>query len=148
MYRIVKNSKVCHLKVLPTLPLSKKQLWLAKIYKVLDIVAYASLWYSISISITMFNKWFLNNWQENGFPFPVTMSCIHMMIKFVLSRWIVCCSKLEFHRLLPRVYCTLAIPIGILTAFDISMSNLSFKYVSVSFYTIVKSGGNVWYVVC
>lgn len=36
------------------------------------------------------------------------------------------------------------IPIGIATAGDILLSNLSFMYVDVTFYTIVKSGSLMW----
>lgn len=35
-------------------------------------------------------------------------------------------------------------PIGVCTALDIMLSNLSLFYITVTFYTIVKSGGNVW----
>lgn len=46
---------------------------------------------------------------------------------------------------LPRgVYWKLAVPIGLCTSLDIMLSNLSFLYITVTFYTVVKSGGNVW----
>ncbi len=38
----------------------------------------------------------------------------------------------------------IVIPIGIATAGDILLSNLSFMYATVSFYTIVKSGSLMW----
>ncbi|CAI5741248.1 unnamed protein product [Peronospora farinosa] len=38
----------------------------------------------------------------------------------------------------------LAVPIGVCTALDIMLSNMSLFYITVTFYTIVKSGGNVW----
>ena len=38
----------------------------------------------------------------------------------------------------------LAVLIGICTALDIMLSNMSLFYITVTFYTIVKSGGNVW----
>ncbi|DAZ98664.1 TPA: hypothetical protein N0F65_008790 [Lagenidium giganteum] len=65
--------------------------------------------------MTLFNKWFLRVW-EGGYPFATTMTCINI----------------------------LAVPIGLCTALDITFSNLSFFYITVTFYTVVKSGGNVW----
>ncbi|UIZ22161.1 hypothetical protein KXD40_005161 [Peronospora effusa] len=42
------------------------------------------------------------------------------------------------------IYWKLAVPIGVCTALDIMLSNMSLFYITVTFYTIVKSGGNVW----
>ena len=42
------------------------------------------------------------------------------------------------------VYLKQAVPIGAATGLDIMLSNLSFLYVSVHFYTIAKSGCVVW----
>ena len=47
------------------------------------ITSYVFFYYSISISFTMFNKWFLNSW-EGGFSFPVTASAGHMLVKLIL----------------------------------------------------------------
>ena len=38
----------------------------------------------------------------------------------------------------------LAVPIGVSTSMDILLSNLSFLFVSVSFYTITKSSSLIW----
>ena len=42
------------------------------------------------------------------------------------------------------VYLTAVIPIGLATAGDILLSNLSYIVSTVSFYTIVKSGSLIW----
>ena len=52
----------------------------------LDIVAYIVLWYGISIGMTMFMKWFYNQWHVTGFPFPITTTACHMAIKLWISR--------------------------------------------------------------
>lgn len=38
-----------------------------------------------------------------------------------------------------------AVPIGVCTGVDVAFSNLSFLYISISFYTILKSGTLLWY---
>lgn len=38
------------------------------------------------------------------------------------------------------------IPIGVCTAMDVAFSNLSFLFISVTFYTILKASAVLWYV--
>ncbi|KAF1317841.1 Drug/metabolite transporter, partial [Globisporangium splendens] len=112
----------------------------------LDVSVYIVLWYAISIGMTLFNKWFLRVWADGGYPFATTMTCINMFIKCLLSRVVNSCSSSASiaGALTAKTYWRLAVPIGLCTALDIMLSNLSFFYITVTFYTIVKSGGNVW----
>ncbi|KAG7394112.1 hypothetical protein PHYBOEH_005667 [Phytophthora boehmeriae] len=119
----------------------------------LDVSVYVVLWYAVSIGMTLFNKWFLRVWAGGGYPFATTMTCINMFVKCLLSRVIDrcfsgSCSGNEgggtMLALPSNVYWRLAVPIGLCTALDIMLSNLSLFYITVTFYTIVKSGGNVW----
>ncbi|KAJ0393269.1 hypothetical protein P43SY_001088 [Pythium insidiosum] len=110
----------------------------------LDVSVYIVLWYAISIGMTLFNKWFLRVWADGGYPFSTTMTCINMFTKCLLSRLMNHCSSSKMTALPSRVYWRLAVPIGLCTSLDIMFSNLSFFYITVTFYTIVKSGGNVW----
>ncbi|GLE00878.1 hypothetical protein PINS_up009675 [Pythium insidiosum] len=110
----------------------------------LDVSVYIVLWYAISIGMTLFNKWFLRVWADGGFPFSTTMTCINMFTKCLLSRLMNRCATSKMTALPARVYWRLAVPIGLCTSLDIMLSNLSFFYITVTFYTIVKSGGNVW----
>ncbi|RLN14723.1 hypothetical protein BBJ28_00015664 [Nothophytophthora sp. Chile5] len=119
----------------------------------LDVSVYVVLWYAVSIGMTLFNKWFLRVWADGGYPFATTMTCVNMFVKCLLSRVIDrCCSggdgggatSSSMLALPSRVYWKLAVPIGLCTALDIMLSNLSLFYITVTFYTVVKSGGNVW----
>ncbi|RHY36120.1 hypothetical protein DYB30_010910 [Aphanomyces astaci] len=92
-------------------PPSMKQ----RVMHLLDVAICILGWYAMSISMTLFNKWFVKVWH-GGFPFVFTMGAIHI----------------------------LCVPIGLFTGADIVMSNMSLRYITVSFFTIVKSGGNVW----
>ena len=113
----------------------------------LDVSVFVVIWYALSIGMTLFNKWFLRVWAGGGYPFATTMTCINMFVKCLLSRLIDRCSSGGYIRtgmVLPlSVYWKLAVPIGVCTAIDILLSNLSLFYITVTFYTIVKSGGNV-----
>jgi len=56
--------------------------------KVLLIVAYTCIYYSISISFTMFNKWFLNYWEGKTYiSFDYTYSVLNILMHF-FCRWI------------------------------------------------------------
>ena len=50
-----------------------------------QIAGWVLLWYGISVSFTIANKWVFVDWR-GGFPFPILMTACHMGIKFVLSR--------------------------------------------------------------
>ncbi|RHY44824.1 hypothetical protein DYB26_000939 [Aphanomyces astaci] len=115
-------------------PPSTKQ----RVMHLLDVAICILGWYAMSISMTLFNKWFVKVWH-GGFPFVFTMGAIHMSIKALLTRgshpslsnFLICHGRL-------------CVPIGLFTGADIVMSNMSLRYITVSFFTIVKSGGNVW----
>ncbi|KAG7379506.1 hypothetical protein PHYPSEUDO_008516 [Phytophthora pseudosyringae] len=113
----------------------------------LDVSVFVVLWYAVSIGMTLFNKWFLRVWAGGGYPFATTMTCINMFVKCLLSRVIDRCSSGgggSMSALPASIYWKLAVPIGVCTALDIMLSNLSLFYITVTFYTVVKSGGNVW----
>ncbi|CEG42426.1 tpt-domain-containing protein [Plasmopara halstedii] len=113
----------------------------------LDVSVFVVLWYAVSIGMTLFNKWFLRVWAGSGYPFATTMTCINMFVKCLLSRVIDRCLSNENGSIMAlpsNIYWKLAVPIGLCTALDIMLSNLSLFYITVTFYTIVKSGGNVW----
>ena len=77
-----------------------------QLVQTIDVCAYFVTWYSISIGMTMFNKYFLNHW-EKGYPFVITMSSIHMLLKFILSRCFFCCQgrgKAKMQRIPTRAY--------------------------------------------
>ncbi len=111
------------------------------------ISKYVLSWYIISISFTLCNKWVLRYWHEDGFPFPIFVTAMHMTIKFCLTRVINrCCIRPE-RRVRPLPWRTSLrgpIPIGVLTGVDVVFSNLSFMFISVTFYTILKSGALIW----
>ncbi|ETW05584.1 hypothetical protein H310_03328 [Aphanomyces invadans] len=114
-----------------------------RLIHLLDVAICILGWYAMSISMTLFNKWFVKVWH-GGFPFVFTMGAIHMSIKSVLTRIMMWRHPTSIAVVSPRNYWRLCFPIGLFTGADIVMSSMSLRYITVSFFTIVKSGGNVW----
>ena len=108
--------------------------------KSVDTSAWAVLYISFSVTMVVYNKWFLNAW-EGGFKFPLIVSMCHMLLKVVLSTVAVksCYKKDEVVHVPRQVWLCSAVPVGVTTALDIAASNLSFIYISIPFYTVVKS---------
>jgi len=116
------------------------------LYSSLDgilIAGFTFLWYAISVSFTIFNKWFLSEWR-GGFEYPIICSTLHLTMKFVLTRVWVSCHALQFESVSTAVLFKIVVPIGIATAMDIMLSNVSLLHISVTLYTVVKASVVVW----
>lgn len=104
----------------------------------LDICFWSALWFAFSISLVVYNKWLLHSW-EGGFDFPLFISMIHMMIKYFLSSIVVRCHSVSIPEIPRKIWWLSAVPVGTATALDVAASNASYLFISVTFYTIVKS---------
>eukprot|EP00756_Hemistasia_phaeocysticola_P045047 Hpha_TRINITY_DN18818_c0_g1::TRINITY_DN18818_c0_g1_i1::g.26414::m.26414/K15280/SLC35C2; solute carrier family 35, member C2 len=132
-----------------------RERFLPHLLEALDLVGFATMWFSISISLTLFNKWFFTKWDDGSFCFPISVTSLHMTLKgAVAGVWVVVCRDrregnptragrvqegLGFKRWLG-----LACPIGAATAMDVALSNWANLYLSVSFITLVKTSTLVW----
>eukprot|EP00924_Labyrinthula_sp_SR-Ha-C_P015492 maker-scaffold_4-snap-gene-1.38-mRNA-1 protein AED:0.14 eAED:0.14 QI:33/0.83/0.85/1/1/1/7/718/365 len=103
----------------------------------INVLLFSTLWYGFSVSLVVYNKWLLNDWQ-GGFKFPLLMSSIHMILKLIFSTFMIKCKKYNFH-ISKKTLLQNAVPIGITTALDIAASNASYLYISIPLYTIIKS---------
>ena len=121
-----------------------------QVVKAAELTAYTSAWYAISVSLTLFNKWFYSYWR-GGFDLPVTSTACHMVVKALIAQWLVS-SRLSPYREEPYsisaqdAWITMA-PIGLATAGDVVLSNVSFLYITVTLYTIIKSASLIWILV-
>jgi solute carrier family 35 protein C2 len=123
----------------------------ATVIAILLISSLTFLWYSISITLTLFNKWFLTQWHGIGFKYPLLSTSVHMLMKFLLSRiWVLTTNDTPTDT--NETYLWYVIPIGMLTALDISLSNASLIFIPVSLYTAVKAsvlmyafGFSIWF---
>jgi solute carrier family 35 protein C2 len=112
-----------------------------------EIVMYVAAWFAISVSLTLTNKWFFSFWH-GGFDLPVSSTALQMVIKAVLAHVLINCHsspwREEPYPLNFRKTLILTAPIGLATAADITLSNFSFLFITVTLYTIVKSGSLLW----
>lgn len=106
--------------------------------KVILIASYTLCYYSVSISFTIMNKYFLNSW-EGGFSFPITSTTGHMIIKLALTRIWALHPDVVILPISQAVLFWIVIPIGAATAFDVMLSNSSLLFINLSMYTIIKS---------
>mmetsp|Transcript_26160 Transcript_26160/g.43273 ORF Transcript_26160/g.43273 Transcript_26160/m.43273 type:complete len:493 (+) Transcript_26160:184-1662(+) len=107
-----------------------------------SLVGYIGLWYVISISLILWNKWLFTVF---GLPFPLLITSLHLALKIPVARFVIYKKRLPltvfdswkslFHRVVPN---------GLTTAGDIGFSNASLLYISVTYYTIIKSSVPLW----
>mmetsp|Transcript_19016 Transcript_19016/g.24810 ORF Transcript_19016/g.24810 Transcript_19016/m.24810 type:complete len:408 (-) Transcript_19016:134-1357(-) len=115
--------------------------------QIADLVMFTAFWYAVSVSLTLFNKWFYTFW-EGGFDLPLSATACHMVVKAVLAQSLIAsrCSPLkeEHIDLSWKETIVIVAPIGFATAGDIVLSNFSFLYITVTLYTILKSASLLW----
>eukprot|EP01028_Stygiella_incarcerata_P007705 TRINITY_DN32203_c0_g1_i1.p1 TRINITY_DN32203_c0_g1~~TRINITY_DN32203_c0_g1_i1.p1 ORF type:complete len:396 (+),score=69.02 TRINITY_DN32203_c0_g1_i1:72-1259(+) len=94
-----------------------------------------------SISITLYNKFLFTT---AGVRVPLSITAIHMLTNFVFSGMIL---RFMRGRNLPSLgvgwltYFRQVVPIGVLTALDFGLSNVSLMIVALSFYAFLKTSG-------
>ncbi|KAF8072357.1 putative sugar phosphate/phosphate translocator [Scenedesmus sp. PABB004] len=114
---------------------SKHALLVAR--EVVASYTYVLIWMAISIGVILFNKWLL---AYSGFPFPIALTLWHMTfcsaVGFVAVRLL---RLVPSHSMTPREYATRVMPIGLLYAGSLWLSNSAYLYLSVSFIQMTKS---------
>eukprot|EP01065_Artemidia_motanka_P030890 TRINITY_DN3704_c0_g1_i1.p1 TRINITY_DN3704_c0_g1~~TRINITY_DN3704_c0_g1_i1.p1 ORF type:complete len:808 (+),score=208.35 TRINITY_DN3704_c0_g1_i1:51-2474(+) len=113
------------------------------VFEAADLAAYCTLWFAVSISFTLYNKWLFKDWDDGNFCFPLTTTFVHMFVKGAISAYVVVGRRLPM-RMPLRNWLLKACPVGAATALDIALSNQAFLYIDVSFYTIIKTSVLVW----
>mmetsp|Transcript_7911 Transcript_7911/g.16979 ORF Transcript_7911/g.16979 Transcript_7911/m.16979 type:complete len:399 (+) Transcript_7911:320-1516(+) len=110
----------------------------AKVVKeVVKAYTYVLLWMCISIAVIMFNKWVL---AYSGFPFPIALTLWHMFFCSTVGILAVRVLKVvKSHNMTPKEYYTRVLPIGLLYAGSLWLSNSAYLYLSVSFIQMTKS---------
>ncbi|CAL8073143.1 unnamed protein product [Calicophoron daubneyi] len=97
-----------------------------------------SLFYCFSISLTFFN-----NSCIKIFPYPLSITFLHMCFKFIFA-WVAravsaYCSGISRIELSWSKYFKMVAVAGASSAWDIGFSNWSFEYITISLYTMTKS---------
>ena len=110
--------------------------------RALRLGAWITVWFAVSISMTIYNKWLF---ALHGLRFPLLITSMHFFLKSILARTAMYLASLPALPVFCSTPTSRAVALtGLATAADVALSNQSFLYVSVTTYTIVKSSVPVW----
>ena len=99
--------------------------------------AYIGLWIALSSSVILFNKWILDGF---GFPFPVALTMIHMLLCSALAYLLVKVLKVvEGVSMTMEVYLRKILPVALLFSIVLWLGNSAYIYLSVAFIQMVKA---------
>ena len=101
------------------------------------------VWYVLSICLTLYNKWLF---FTSGLHFPLSITSLHFAMKLAFAHLAMLAMGI------PRIPVgfssrnvrTRIAPTGFATAADVALSNQAFLYITVTYYTIVKTSVPVW----
>ncbi|KAJ4749707.1 Nucleotide/sugar transporter family protein [Rhynchospora pubera] len=114
---------------------------------VLKVLMYTLIWYTFSTCLTLYNKEMLGK-KYFHFPAPLLMNTIHFTMQAVLSRVIIFYrsrkSVNKHEKMSWKDYSIRVVPLGLATALDINLSNISLVFITVTFATMCKSGGPIF----
>lgn len=104
-------------------------------------------WYLCSITLSLYNKWMFDPTKGLQIAFPILVTAFHQSVLWLISFLYVKYRKLEDNgqavtqAKLPnwKFYLKYIVPTAIAAAGDIGFGNVSFKYISLTVYTIIKS---------
>lgn len=131
---------------------------LATSYLLKDTITNAlliALWYTFSISISVYNKWMFSA-QNLDFHYPLFTTSLHMLVQFGLASAVLFCipslrpkpppplnnnnNATTKQPLMTRTfYLTRILPCGTATALDIGLGNFSLRFITLTFFTMCKS---------
>jgi hypothetical protein len=108
--------------------------------------------YASSVSVTLYDKWLISDW-DGGFRFPLGIVSVHFAAKslFALAlltcnRYGVCQTRHNHHKKPPfitpvstRMFMTVLLPMGVLSGFQVAFRSSAINGLSVSAATIAKS---------
>ncbi|CAG8541713.1 10904_t:CDS:2, partial [Paraglomus occultum] len=115
----------------------------------LRITMYISAWYFFSTALSFYNKYLMG---KDGFNLnlPSLVSAMHTGMHFIITSFLMRgnCSMLyvspEAKSVKSKSYWSRVVPAAITAALEICMSNGALVYITLSFYTMVKSSTPIW----
>lgn len=100
---------------------------------------YVMVWIFLSFSVIIYNKYILDRNLYN-WPFPITLTMIHMAFCSVLAFLIIRVFKwVEPVNMTRELYMGSVVPIGALYSLSLWLSNSAYIYLSVSFIQMLKA---------
>lgn len=120
------------------------------------VALYIAGWYLFSVSISVYNKWMFG--QGLNFRFPLFVTAFHQLCLLALSGLVLYFrpslrptvngpTMTEFIsslKMQPVLYLRQIIPCALSSAGDIGLSNLSYSYISLSLYTMLKTSSLIF----
>ncbi|KAF3324513.1 putative sugar phosphate/phosphate translocator [Carex littledalei] len=114
---------------------------------VLKILVYVLIWYTLSTCLTLYNKEMLGK-KYFHFPAPLLMNTVHFTMQAVFSKVIIFFRSRKSgnrdEKMSWRDYSIRVVPLGLATALDINLSNVSLVFITVTFATMCKSAGPIF----
>ncbi|KAG0207735.1 Triose-phosphate Transporter [Mortierella sp. GBA30] len=112
-------------------------------------LSYIGAWYFFSTALSIYNK---DNWNFN---LPLFVSSIHAGLHFVITACLMHFWPDVFDatrsgkggRITMHSYITQVVPCAVAAALEICMANASLMYITLSFYTMIKSSTPIWVLV-
>ncbi|KAK9468037.1 triose-phosphate transporter family-domain-containing protein [Lipomyces arxii] len=110
-------------------------------------IGFILLWYTFSLSLSLYNKWMFSG-KHLDFRFPLFATSVHMVTQTLLAG-LVLYAVPKFRptresRMPWRTYITHVGSCGIATGADIGLGNMSLRFITLAFYTMVKSSNLVF----
>ncbi|KAL3901906.1 MAG: hypothetical protein SGPRY_012219 [Prymnesium sp.] len=108
----------------------------------LECALWIVIWFLMSICLTLSNKYLFTSY---GLHFPLSITSFHFLLKLLFARaamFVIGIPPLELNRTY-RTLCSIGVT-GMATAADVALSNQAFLFISVTYYTIVKTSVPVW----
>lgn len=106
---------------------------------------YIVWWYTLSICLSVYNKWFFGKKNYN-FPFSLFTTFVHTIVQFLCSFvTIQFFPKYKTNKKITiKNFIKSVLPCGSASGLDVGLSNTSLKNVTLTFYTMVKSSTPVF----
>ncbi|CAE7409507.1 SLC35C2 [Symbiodinium pilosum] len=99
----------------------------------------------VSITLVLLNKWVMKSWR-GGLNFPLFYTMSHMILKGFFSFLYLALSCHPPGKQRRSVCCGVSL-VGVMTALDVAASNMSFLFITVAFYTMLKSASLIFILV-
>ena len=109
------------------------------IKKIILSYTYVGIWIFLSFTVIVYNKYILDKKLYN-WPFPISLTMIHMAFSSLVSFLLIRVFRVvEPAHMARPVYIKSVVPIGVLYAFSLWLSNSAYIYLSVSFIQMLKA---------
>ena len=110
-------------------------------------IAYIGLYYVFAVVVALFNKKVIGG----KMVYPLMLSGCSAIIQSLLALGCLVmlgCLRKTINKLTLKQYLTAIVPCAVASGLDIGISNSSLQYVSLSFYTMVKSSAPIFVLAC